>query len=47
MAVSDEFAAYIVGQLAHLGTVTTKRMFGGMGLYHNGFFFAILDETTL
>lgn len=47
MAVSDAFRDYVVEQLAGLGGVTVKRMFGGAGLYHRGVFFAVLDDDQL
>lgn len=34
-------------QLAPLGALKPKRMFGGVGIYANGLFFAILDDDTL
>src|SRR5207244_3244900 len=39
----DEFAAFVLDQLAVLG-VTSKRMFGGHGLYAGGVFFGLMDE---
>lgn len=34
-------------QLAPVGQLKPKRMFGGVGLYASGLFFAILDDDTL
>ncbi len=34
-------------QLAPVGQLKPKRMFGGVGLYGSGLFFAILDDDTL
>lgn len=34
-------------QLAPLGALKPKRMFGGVGIYADGLFFAILDDDTL
>lgn len=34
-------------QLTPLGALKPKRMFGGVGIYANGLFFAILDDDTL
>lgn len=34
-------------QLAPVGPLKPKRMFGGVGLYASGLFFAILDDDTL
>ena len=47
MAVSAEYIDYITGQLSPCGQVTSRRMFGGAGLYLHGLFFAILAEDTL
>lgn len=47
MGVSDEYLGYIVDQLASLGAVTARRMFGGAGLYLRGDFFAIVADDTL
>lgn len=47
MSVSDAFRDYVVEQLARLGGVTVKRMFGGAGLYHEGLFFAVMDDDQL
>ena len=47
MSISDDYVAYVIEQLASLGRVTSRRMFGGVGLYANGLFFAILDGDRL
>jgi DNA transformation protein and related proteins len=47
MAVSKDFLAYVLEQLQSLGQVTSRRMFGGVGLYADGLFFALLDDDTL
>jgi DNA transformation protein len=48
MAVSADFHAFVVEQLEQArAPVTAKRMFGGMGLYCGGLFFALLDDDTL
>lgn len=44
---SREFADYLVEQLAPLGAVTAKRMFGGFGLYLDGLMFAIIVDDNL
>jgi DNA transformation protein and related proteins len=36
MAVSDEFLAYVLDQLAGWGGVSARKMFGGAGLYRDG-----------
>ena len=34
-------------QLAPLGVLTSRKMFGGVGLYANGLFFALIDDDVL
>ena len=47
MSVSDEYITYASDQLAGIGTITHRRMFGGAGLYCNGLFFAIIVDDVL
>ena len=47
MAVSDEFRAFVLEQLAPAGEVVPRRMFGGIGLYLEGLFFALIDDDSL
>jgi DNA transformation protein len=47
MAVSDEFRDFVLEQLAAAGAVTARRMFGGVGLYLDGLFFALISDDTL
>ena len=47
MAVSDDFRVFILEQLATAGRVTPRAMFGGVGLYLDGLFFALIDDDTL
>jgi DNA transformation protein len=47
MAVTDEFLQYALEQLAGLGHVITRRMFGAVGLYHEGRFFGLIADDTL
>jgi DNA transformation protein and related proteins len=47
MAVSSEYLAYIVDQLSHCTSVRSRRMFGGIGLYHEDLFFALIDDDQL
>ena len=55
MPVSEGFVAFVLEQLDPLGPITSKRMFGGVGLYAGDLFFALVagdvlylkaDETT-
>lgn len=47
MSVSPTYRIYILEQLAPLGSVTARAMFGGLGLYHDGQFFGLVDDDTL
>ena len=47
MAVSREYLDYVHDQLSGLGGVSSRRMFGGAGLYCDEFFFALIDDDTL
>lgn len=46
MPVSDDYLDWLLRQLEELGAVTPKRMFGGVGLYHGGVFFGIVDDDA-
>lgn len=47
MSVSDGYREFVIGQLAAAGRVASRRMFGGVGLYLDGLFFALIDDDTL
>ena len=47
MPVSADYLTYVLDQFAHFTKVTSRRMFGGAGLYADGLFFALLAEDTL
>jgi DNA transformation protein len=47
MAVSDDFLQYVLEQLAGLGQVVPRRMFGGVGLYHEERFFGLIAGDIL
>jgi DNA transformation protein len=47
MPVSDDYLEYVLEQLAGLGPVTPRRMFGGVGLYHEERMFALIARDTL
>jgi len=44
---SPGFTAFVLDQLAGLGDVTTRSMFGGVGLYRGDLFFAIVARDVL
>lgn len=44
---TKDFHDYIVGDaLAHIDNITSKRMFGGFGLYLDGLIFGIITSET-
>lgn len=47
MPVSADYLAYVLDQLSAFGKVTSRRMFGGVGLYHEELFFALIDDDVL
>jgi DNA transformation protein len=47
MAVSSDYLAYVLDQLAELGEVSSRRMFGAAGLYSGELFFAIVADDVL
>ena len=47
MTVSSDFLAYVLDQLAALNGVSSRRMFGGAGLYCDELFFALISDDVL
>lgn len=47
MAVSETYLGFVIDQLADIGRVRSKRMFGGVGLYADELFFGLLDDNSL
>ena len=47
MAVSADYLAYVLEQLAGVDGVSSRRMFGGAGLYSHECFFGLIAEDTL
>ena len=47
MVASDSFAAFLREQLAPLGRVTMRRMFGKTGVFCDGLMFAMVTDDTL
>jgi DNA transformation protein len=45
--VSDAFRDFVLEQLAGLGAVSARRMFGGVGLYCGEIFFAVINDNLL
>jgi DNA transformation protein len=47
MPRDNEFTRWVAEQLASLGLIRIRSMFGGFGLYANDVFFAIIDDDVL
>jgi DNA transformation protein and related proteins len=47
MVASDSFAEFLREQLAPLGRVTMRRMFGKTGVFCNGLMFGMVTDNTL
>jgi DNA transformation protein len=47
MAVSGSYLTFVLEQLDDVPGIVTKRMFGGVGIYSDGTFFAVIDNDTL
>ena len=47
MVASDSFAGFLREQLAPLGRVTLRRMFGKSGVFCDGLMFAMVADDTL
>lgn len=47
MAVSPSFKSFVLEQVRGLVTVTTRPMFGGLTLFHDGRAFALLDDDRI
>lgn len=47
MAVSADFRDFVLEQLGRIVDVERKRMFGGVGLYADETFFALIDEDVV
>jgi DNA transformation protein len=47
MATSQSYREFVLEQLGRLTPVTGKSMFGGVGIYAQGLFFALIAEDRL
>lgn len=47
MPVTPGYKNFVVEQLEHVGEIRAKSMFGGVGLYCNEYFFALIAEDRL
>ena len=46
MSTSPEYAAYVLDQLSGAGNITHRKMFGGVGVYVDGIFCAIISSSN-
>ncbi len=47
MSVSNSYRTFILERLEVVGEITSRSMFGGVGIYCDGFFFALIADDTL
>jgi len=47
IAVSETYLEYVLEQLAPLGQIKSRRMFGGVGIYIGDLFFALIANNAL
>jgi DNA transformation protein len=47
MPVTEEFRVWVVDQLTAVRPVRTRRMFGGIGVYADDLFFALMDDDVV
>lgn len=47
MPVSKDYVDYVVEQLGRVEPIAVRRMFGGLGIYARGLFFALADDDVL
>lgn len=47
MAVSESYRVFVLEQLSRVAPVTARSMFGGVGLYAEGLFFALIADDRL
>ncbi len=47
MAVTPSYRSFVIEQLERISLITAKNMFGGVGLYAEGYFFALIGDDQL
>ena len=47
MSVSASYKSFVLEQLGQVLPVTSRPMFGGVGVYSGGLFFALMDDDRL
>lgn len=45
--MTSDYTQFVLDQLAGLGRLRVRRMFGGAGIYCDEIFFAIVNQDTL
>jgi DNA transformation protein and related proteins len=46
MAVTPAYRDYVLEQLGRVAPVTSRAMFGGVGIYSEGIIFGLMDDDT-
>ena len=46
MPTNPEYAEYILDQLSDSGAITSRKMFGGVGIYIDGIFCALISSSN-
>lgn len=46
MAVTPEYRDFVLEQLGRVVSVTSRAMFGGVGIYSEGMIFGLMDDDT-
>lgn len=47
MSVNQSYLDFVVDQLSRVAVITTRKMFGGVGVYGDGLFFALMAGDVL
>lgn len=47
MAVSESYREFVIEQLSNVVPISYRKMFGGIGVYSEGLFFAIMGDDRL
>ena len=47
MAVTPSYQSFVIEQLERIASITAKNMFGGVGLYADGYYFALIGDDRL
>jgi DNA transformation protein and related proteins len=47
MPVTPAYRTFVLEQLGRVAPVTSRSMFGGVGIYADGLFFALIDDDIL